>query len=126
MYTIILLIRVPEYGERAMIERIQVLRVRNTGYLIVVPFEEARLHGWVESREHFVVTYPVDIRSMCVRSRRGYGRASSGSLMAGTGCSRDVAASILGDFIEDLDVPLRELFMKRVSFVRSQGRVQCG
>lgn len=69
MYTIILLIRVPENSERTVVQWIQVLSVRHSGYLIVVPLEEASLHCWMEAREDLVLADTVDIGRVRVRTR---------------------------------------------------------
>lgn len=61
MHTIILLISMPENSERTMIQWVQVLSIRHSRDLIVVPLQETGLHCWMEAREYFVLAYPVDI-----------------------------------------------------------------
>lgn len=66
MHTIILLIGMSEYSEGAVIQRVQILGVRHSGDLIIVPLEEAGLHGRVEAGEHFVLADAVDERRVRV------------------------------------------------------------
>lgn len=70
MNTIVLFIRVPEYSERAVVQRVQVLCVRDARYGVIVPLEEACLHGGVEAGEHLVLADPVDVWRVGVRTRR--------------------------------------------------------
>lgn len=63
-----ILIIMSENGERTVIQWIQILSIRYTRDLIVVPFQEAGLHSGVEPGEYFRLAYPIDVRRM--RERR--------------------------------------------------------
>lgn len=65
----VILIRVTEYGERTVVERVKVLSIRDSGYLVVVPFKEAGFYSGLEAGEHLVLADAVDIGRVRVRSR---------------------------------------------------------
>lgn len=124
MNTVVLLVRMPEYGERAVVQRIQVFGVRYSWDGIIVPFQEAGLHGGMEAREHFVIADPVDERSVGVGSS-GCGVGRSSRMRCG-GSGWNVGASVLRDLVEDFDVPLCELLVESIALVRRKRGVQSG
>lgn len=68
---IVLFIRMPEYREGAVVEQVEVLAVGDSRYGVVVPLEEARVHGRMEPGEHLVLRYAVNVRPVRVRAGRG-------------------------------------------------------
>lgn len=63
------LICVTEYSERTVVERVEVLSIRDSGYLVVVPFKEASFYSGLEAGENLVLADAVDIGRMRVGSR---------------------------------------------------------
>lgn len=68
MDTIIVFFGMTENGERAVVQRIEVLAVGDSWYLVVVPLQEAGLHGGVEAGEHLALADAADVRRVRVGS----------------------------------------------------------
>lgn len=70
MYTIVLFIRMSEYSEWAVVQRVQILSVCDSRDRIVVPLEEASLHSGVEAGENLVLADSIDVGRMGMSARR--------------------------------------------------------
>lgn len=66
----IVFLQMPEDCERAVIQWIQILGVRYSGYRVIIPLQETSLHGGVEAGKHFVLTDAVYVGRVSVCARR--------------------------------------------------------